>query len=92
MQFIVNRLFSDINVLQGSVTTYARCGGIFDSHVAAHLRSNLPVKKSENWLRFNRIITMSFDLTFWPTLYTNEIGNWTLSARTVYYSAPVLSL
>jgi len=37
--------FADINVSQGSVATYARCGGIFDNHLTAHLPRNLPAKK-----------------------------------------------
>jgi len=36
--------FADINVSQGSVATYVRCGGIFDSHLTANLLRNLPVK------------------------------------------------
>ena len=36
--------FADINVSQGSVETYARCGGIFDTHLCANLPRNLPVK------------------------------------------------
>jgi len=31
--------FADVNVSQGSVATYARCGGIF----AIHLTAKLPV-------------------------------------------------
>jgi len=38
--------FADSNVSQGSVATYARCGGIFDIHLTAHLPRNLPPKKS----------------------------------------------
>jgi len=34
--------FADINVSQGSVTTYVRCGGI----LTANLPENLPVKKN----------------------------------------------
>jgi len=34
--------FADINVSQGSVATYARCGEIFD----VHLTANLPRKES----------------------------------------------
>ena len=34
---------ADINVSQGSVATYARCGGIFDIHLIANLPGNLPV-------------------------------------------------
>jgi len=37
--------FADINVSQGSVATYARCGGINDIHLTAYLPRNLPVKK-----------------------------------------------
>ena len=40
--------FADINVSQGSVATYARCGGIFDVHLTANLPRNLPVKKILN--------------------------------------------
>jgi len=37
--------FADINVSQGSVATYARCGGIFNIRLTAYLPRNLPVKK-----------------------------------------------
>jgi len=37
--------FADINVSQGSVATYARCGGIFKIHLTTNLLKNLPVKK-----------------------------------------------
>jgi len=47
--------FADINVSQGSVATYARCGGIFDIHLTA----NLPVQKFVNRLRVDRIMVMS---------------------------------
>jgi len=36
--------FAGINVSQGSVTTYAKCGGIFSIHLTADLLRNLPVK------------------------------------------------
>jgi len=36
--------FADINVSQGSVGTYARCGGIFSIHLTANLPGHLPVK------------------------------------------------
>jgi len=32
--------FADINVSQGSVATYATCGGIFNIHLTANLLSN----------------------------------------------------
>jgi len=34
--------FADSNVSQGSVATYARCGGIFNIHFAANLPRNFP--------------------------------------------------
>jgi len=51
--------FADINVSQGSVATYARCGGIYDIHFTANLPRNLPAKNVLNRLRFDRIIVMS---------------------------------
>jgi len=38
--------FADIKVSQGSVATYARCGGIFNMHLTANLPRNLSVKKN----------------------------------------------
>ena len=35
-------------VSQGSVTTYATCGGIFNTHLTANLPRNLAEKKMEN--------------------------------------------
>ena len=32
--------FGDTNVSQGSVATYARCGGIFDNHLTANYQGN----------------------------------------------------
>jgi len=37
--------FADINVSQGSVATYARCGEIVNIHLTTNLLRNLPVKK-----------------------------------------------
>ena len=56
LQFVVNRLFSDINVSQGSVATYARSGGIVNNHFTANLPRYLPVKTFLNRLRFDRIM------------------------------------
>ena len=36
--------FADITVSQGSVATYAVCGGIFNVHLTANLPRNLSVK------------------------------------------------
>jgi len=35
--------FADINVSLGSVAKYARCGGIFNTHLTANLLRNLLV-------------------------------------------------
>jgi len=37
--------FADINVSQGSVAAYARCGGILNLHLTANLPRNLSVKE-----------------------------------------------
>ena len=42
---MVNVLFSDINVSQGSVATYEMCDGIFNKYFTANLLKNLPVTK-----------------------------------------------
>ena len=48
--------FADINVSQGSVATYARCGRIFNMHWTANLPGNIPVKKNlksvKNWQNY----------------------------------------
>ena len=51
--------FADVNVSQGSVGTYAKCGGMFNKHLTANLLRNLPLKKIVNRLRFDRIMVMS---------------------------------
>jgi len=38
--------FADINVSQGSVATYARCGGNFNMHLTTNLTGNLPMKRN----------------------------------------------
>jgi len=53
--------FGEFNVSQGSVATYARCGGIFNVLLTANLPRNLPVTIFY-WLRFDRIMVMSL----WP--------------------------
>ena len=56
--------FADINVSQGSVATYTRCGGIFNIHLTANLPRNLPVKEI-NRFRFGRIVATSL----WPRFF-----------------------
>jgi len=60
--------FANINVSQGSVATYATCGGIFNIHLTANLVKNLSVKKVVNRLRFDRIMVIDLWPRFWPTL------------------------
>jgi len=50
--------FADVNVSQGSVTTYARCGGISSIHLSANSPRTLPVKNVLNRLRFDRFMVM----------------------------------
>jgi len=70
LQFTDNHLFSDINVSQGSVATYARCVGILNNRFTANLLQNLPAKKTENQLRFGRIMAMSLLPPFSETQYS----------------------
>jgi len=37
--------FADTNVSRGSVAIYARCGGIFNTHLTANFLKDPPVKK-----------------------------------------------
>ena len=50
--------FTDINVSQGSVATYARCGEICNIQLTTNLTGNLPVIFLYR-LTFDRIIVMS---------------------------------
>jgi len=61
--------FAGINVSQGSVATYARCGGIINIHLTANLLQNLPVKKILNRLRFDRIMVISL----WPRFLDHPV-------------------
>jgi len=66
--------FADISVPQGSVATYARCGGLFNIHISTNLPRNLAVKtflnRFLNQFRFDRIVAMSlWPYFFWPTLW-----------------------
>jgi len=61
--------FADINVSEGSVATYARCGGMFNMHLAANLPMNLTVKKIVNRLRCDRIMVTSL----WPRFLAHPV-------------------
>ena len=56
--------FADINVSQGSLATYVRCGEILDISLTANLLKNLPVKFF-NRSRVDRIMVMSL----WPRCF-----------------------
>jgi len=58
-------LFSDVNVLQGSVATYAKNDGIFNNMFTANLSRNLTVKTFVNRLRSDRIM----DTSLWPHFF-----------------------
>ena len=53
---------------QGSVATYARCGGISDTRLTTNLPRNLPVNFFLNRLRVDRIIAKSLWPRFWPCM------------------------
>jgi len=56
--------FADTNVLQGSVATYARCGGNFGIHLTANLLGIFQWKKFLNRIRFDRTMATSPWLRF----------------------------
>jgi len=61
-------LFSDIDVLQGSVATRIRCDGVFNKGFIANFLENLSVKKIENRFRFDEVTpVMVCDGIFLPT-------------------------
>jgi len=61
--------FADINVSQGRVATYARCGGSFDIHLTTNSTRNF----RENFLKIGSDLIELWPWvcgpTFWPTLY-----------------------
>ena len=59
--------FADINVSQGSVATYSRCGGIFNIHLTANLSRNLPVKKNLKSVKNN------IDMSLWPRFLAHPV-------------------
>ena len=69
--------FADINVSQGSVATYARCGGIFNMHLTANLPRNLSVKKFcksvKIWQNYGHESVAPF---FGPPCMLFVVANW----------------
>ena len=57
-------LFSDINISQGSVATFVRCGGIFNYNFVTNLLLSPPVKKNENRLAFGKVMDKSIEVPF----------------------------
>jgi len=57
--------FADIKVSQGSVSTYARCDGIFNIHLTVNLPRTFQWCFFKNRLRFDRIMVMSL----WPRFF-----------------------
>jgi len=70
--------FDDINVSQGCVATYARCGGIFDIHLTTTLQRNLPVKNLAYRLTFSRFFgppcMWCFNFQLWAEQMTHFTG------------------
>jgi len=60
-----SRLFCDVIVSQSRVTKYAKSCGIISNRLTANLLRNLPVKKNENRLIFDRIMAMNL----WPNFF-----------------------
>ena len=65
--------FADVNVSQGSVATYARCGGMFNNYLTENLPGNLPLKKFYKsvkiWQNYGHESVAPF---FWLTMYVSQ--------------------
>jgi len=60
-------LFFDINVSQGSVAKFVRCGGIFTYGFITYLLLSLLVKKFENQSAFGEVTGKSKAVPFFQT-------------------------
>ena len=65
--------FADINVSQGSVATYARCGETFNIHLTANWPRNLPAILFKSRLGLTELWPWVPGPAFWPTLYMRKI-------------------
>ena len=65
--------FADVNISQGCVATYAKCGGIFNIRLTANLLRSLPVNFFVNRLRFDRIMVMSLAPVFTGRCYASAV-------------------
>ena len=59
-------LFSDINISQGSVATFVKCGGIFNYSFITNLLLSSLVKKIENRSAFDEVTDKSMAVPFFP--------------------------
>ena len=65
--------FADINISQGSVATYVRCGGIFNIHLTKKFTkessSEIFFKSVKIWQNYGH---ESVPALFWPMLYKQQ--------------------
>ena len=57
-------MFSDINVSQGSVATFVRCGGVFNTDFIANLLASQWVKECEDLLASGEVTDKSVVIHF----------------------------
>jgi len=87
-----------IDILQGSVETHLRCGGIYNKHVSANCLHSVPVKEFwksvSNWRRYEQKWSGP---RFWPTLYigSNHLCGFTLfvnDRNTAFFAKSCMAL
>jgi len=67
---LINKLFSDINISQGSVATHLGCGGIFNDSCIANFLEIITVKDFFlNRPIFNEVICRAF----WGSLFSAHL-------------------
>ena len=85
LQFIINCLFSDINVSRGSVATCVRCDGSFNNQFYCKFTKEYSSKEiSKKQLRLDRIMAMSL----WPHFFGPPWANKTRNGQIVVDKAP----
>ena len=74
--------FADINVSQGSVATYTRCGEVrWYPFICKFTKKSSSEKKCVNRLRFDRIMVMSR----WPSFLAHRVYYWAIGTTTKAY-------
>jgi len=67
---LINKLFSDINISQGSAATRFRCGEIVNDRCIANFLEIITVKEFLKSPIFDEVMCRAFGVHFfWPTLY-----------------------